>query len=58
VGSIAFPLISAGAYGWPLEDAALAAVETLRGTPTNVARCRLVAFGRTSYDALEFALRT
>jgi O-acetyl-ADP-ribose deacetylase len=50
--SIAFPLISAGIYGWPLDDAALAAVDTLRTTSTQVSACRLVAFGRESYDAL------
>lgn len=28
--SVAFPTISAGAYGWPLEDAARIAVDTTR----------------------------
>jgi O-acetyl-ADP-ribose deacetylase (regulator of RNase III) len=31
--TVAFPLVSAGIYGWPLEDAAAVAVETLRRTP-------------------------
>ncbi|MEV5003502.1 O-acetyl-ADP-ribose deacetylase [Nocardioides sp. LML1-1-1.1] len=48
--SIAFPLISAGAYGWPKEDAVDAALETLRATPTAVERVRMVAFGRSAYE--------
>lgn len=48
--SIAFPLISAGVYGWPKDDAVDAALETLRGTPTQVESARIVAFGRSSYD--------
>lgn len=50
--SIAFPLVSAGVYGWPREDAVDAALETLRATPTQVEVARLVAFGRSSYDLI------
>ena len=50
--SVAFPLVSAGVYAWPLDDAIAAAVETLRSTPTQVAEARMVAFGRPTYDAL------
>ncbi|MCX6399677.1 MAG: macro domain-containing protein [Propionibacteriales bacterium] len=49
---VAFPLISAGAYGWPKDDAVDAALETLRGTPTQVETARIVAFGRSSYDLI------
>ena len=54
--SIAFPLISAGAYGWPKDDAVAAAVDTLRETPTRVVTARLVAFDRSTYDLIEGAL--
>lgn len=36
VRSVAFPLVSAGIYGWPKGDAVACAVETIRGTPTQV----------------------
>ena len=32
--TVAFPLVSAGIYGWPKDDAIAAAVDTLRWTPT------------------------
>jgi O-acetyl-ADP-ribose deacetylase len=50
--SVAFPLVSAGIYAWPLDDAVAAAVETLRATPTCVEEARMVAFGARTYDAL------
>jgi O-acetyl-ADP-ribose deacetylase len=50
--SVAFPLISAGVYHWPLDDAVAAAVQTLRETPTRVEEARMVAFGDPAYAAL------
>jgi O-acetyl-ADP-ribose deacetylase (regulator of RNase III) len=50
--SVAFPLVSAGIYGWPREDAVLTAVDTLRATPTSVTSARIVAFGREAYDLI------
>jgi O-acetyl-ADP-ribose deacetylase (regulator of RNase III) len=54
--SVAFPLVSAGVYGWPRADAIDAAVETLRSTPTQVVEARLVAFGSEAYAALVAAV--
>lgn len=42
--TVAFPLVSAGIYGWPREDAVDAAIQTLRTTPTEVEEVRMVAF--------------
>ena len=44
VATIAFPAVSAGIYGWPVDDAADAAVDTVRATPTNVREVRFVLF--------------
>lgn len=50
--TVAFPLVSAGAYGWPRLDAVAAAVETLRSTTTSVEESRLVGFDDAMYGAL------
>jgi O-acetyl-ADP-ribose deacetylase (regulator of RNase III) len=34
--SVAFPAISAGSYGWPLDDAARIAIESVQSTDTHV----------------------
>lgn len=47
--SVAFPLISAGAYGWPLDDAVRVAVETIRARGSDL-EVRLVLFGDAAYD--------
>src|SRR3954471_13677127 len=50
--TVAFPLVSAGVYGWPLEDAVDAAVDTLRDTVTAVEEARLVAFSPRVFDLI------
>jgi O-acetyl-ADP-ribose deacetylase len=54
--TIAFPLVSAGVYGWPFEDAIEAQVTTLASTPTLVTRSVLVGFGARAYAALQAAV--
>jgi len=44
VGSIAFPAVSAGIYGWPMADAADVALRTVSTTTTAVADVRFVLF--------------
>lgn len=50
--TVAFPLVSAGVYRWPRDDAIAAAVDTLRATGTEVEEARLVAFDAATYAAL------
>ena len=57
--SVAFPAVSAGIYGWPIDDAADVAVQTVASTPTDVADVRFVLFSddvleafRRAHDAL------
>jgi len=54
--TVAFPLVSAGIYGWPKDDAVDAAVDTLRSTPTEVTEARLVAFDEATYDLISARL--
>lgn len=55
--SVAFPAISAGVYGWPMEDAARTAVRAVRGASApGVETVRFVLFGATALAAFERAL--
>ena len=54
--SVAFPLVSAGVYGWPKDDAIACAVETFRSASTSVSEARLVAFDAATYDQIRAAL--
>ncbi|UWF76808.1 MULTISPECIES: O-acetyl-ADP-ribose deacetylase [Microbacterium] len=50
--SVAFPLISAGVYRWPREDAIDTAVRMLAGTPTSVQDIRIVALDAAIAEAV------
>jgi O-acetyl-ADP-ribose deacetylase (regulator of RNase III) len=54
--SVAFPAIATGVYGFPPDQAAKIAVQTIRSTPTAVEHVRLVAFDQATRDMLEAAL--
>ena len=54
--SVAFPLISAGVYGWPKEDAIAAPVEVFRAADTRVEEARLVAFDHATYEQIQAQL--
>jgi len=54
--TLAFPLVSAGIYGWPKDDAIAAAVDTLRAADTRVEESRLVAFDGPTYEQIKQAL--
>lgn len=52
--AIAFPLISAGIFGWPVDDAVRQALAVLRAArPAVVAEARLVLFGHDTYRVAE-----
>ena len=57
VRTIAFPLISAGVYGWPRAEAIEVAVATIAGAAaTGVAEVRLVAFDQATFEEIDAEL--
>ncbi|WP_096304991.1 O-acetyl-ADP-ribose deacetylase [Jatrophihabitans sp. GAS493] len=54
---VAFPAISAGAYGWPLDDAARIALATVGGAETSVELVRFVLFSPATMHAFRLASR-
>ena len=60
IKSLAFPSISTGVYGYPIEDAARIALKTVTGYLAHhpeIERVRLVLFGRAAYEVYAQALQ-
>lgn len=53
--SIAFPAISTGAYGYPVDEAAPIAIESVLRAQTSTREIRFVLFGDASFDAFRLA---
>ena len=49
--TVAFPAVSAGIYGWPMDDAARIAVETVRAAEASVEEVTFVLFDEAAYEA-------
>jgi O-acetyl-ADP-ribose deacetylase (regulator of RNase III) len=56
LSAVAFPAISTGVYGYPLEEAASVALAAVRAAETRVTEVRFVLFGRKAFDAFARAL--
>lgn len=56
--TVAFPAVSAGIYGWPLDDAARIALRTVQETGTSVREARFVLFSDEILDAFRRAHST
>ncbi|WP_392897773.1 O-acetyl-ADP-ribose deacetylase [Streptomyces sp. LN699] len=54
--TVAFPAISTGIYGWPMDDGARIAIETVRASDTSVEEVRFVLFGTEAYEIFAAAL--
>ena len=54
--TVAFPAISTGVFGYPVEEAAGVAIGAVRGAETAVEEVRFVLFGRETFEAFEGAL--
>jgi O-acetyl-ADP-ribose deacetylase len=54
--TVAFPAISTGVYGYPLDEAASVAMDAVRTADTGVREIRFVLFGRDAFAAFERAL--
>jgi O-acetyl-ADP-ribose deacetylase (regulator of RNase III) len=55
--TVAFPAVSTGVYGWPLDDGARIAVETVRQADTAVEEVRFVLFDDRAYGAFAERVR-
>ncbi|MEV3968410.1 O-acetyl-ADP-ribose deacetylase [Streptomyces sp. NPDC050698] len=55
--SVAFPAISTGVYGWPMDDGARIALATVRAADTTVEEVRFVLFDQPAYEAFAAHLR-
>lgn len=54
--TVAFPAISTGVYGYPLDEAAAVAIAAVRDASTEIEEVRFVLFSRTAFDAFSRAL--
>ena len=54
--TVAFPAISTGVYGYPLDETAPVALETVRRAKTQVEEVRFVLFDQVAYDAFRASL--
>lgn len=56
-GTVAFPLLSSGIFGWPFQDAVRTAVDAIALARTDVREAYLVAHGDQSFRAVQSALQ-
>jgi O-acetyl-ADP-ribose deacetylase (regulator of RNase III) len=55
--TVAFPAISTGVYGYPLDEAAPVAVEAVRSADTRVEEVRFILFDERTHEAFAAALQ-